>query len=98
MDELEFEYDEEKNSRNRERHGIDFENAQKLWNTDHTLTPAREAAGEIRLFIVGRLEGKLYAAVFTMRGNVIRLISCRRADRRLQQIYETHRQRKNYDA
>jgi uncharacterized protein len=72
------EYDPVKSAANREKHGIDFEAAQALW---------REAAyvqdlpyrGEAREMRTGRIDGKLWSAVYTKRRSAIRLISVRRA-------------------
>lgn|ERR1700687_4794916 len=83
-----FEYDPAKSSRNLELHGLDFEEAQKLWNVPHVIIPARQVGSEDRQAIIGLLFGKLYVAVFTARASTIRMISCHRADRRLQKHYE----------
>jgi uncharacterized DUF497 family protein len=44
---------------------------------------------EPRWFAVGFLRGKHWAAVFTMRGTVIRLISVRRARKQEVDLYES---------
>lgn len=85
-----FEFDPEKSRANEERHGIDFIEAQKLWSVLKVIIPARSTKGESRYFILGRLEDKVYAAIFTKRGENIRLISCHRADKRLERIYRRH--------
>ena len=83
-----FEYDAQKSRSNKERHGVDFETTQELWETTHIVIPARNVKGENRFLILGQLRRKTYAAVFTQRGEAIRIISCHRADRRLERIYE----------
>ena len=85
-----FEFDPKKSRLNKERHGIDLAWAQDLWDETHVIIPAKHVAGENRYLILGKLEGKCYAAVLTKRGEAIRLISCHRADRRLEKTYESH--------
>jgi uncharacterized protein len=43
---------------------------------------SRRNYGEIRLQVLARLEGRLYAAVVTPRGEDLRVISFRKANRR----------------
>ena len=83
-----FEFDPDKSRLNEERHGVDLEWAQGLWDVAHIIISAKYIAGENRFWILARIDGKCYAAVFTIRGEAIRLISCHRADRRLEKIYE----------
>ena len=85
---MEFEYDPQKNASNRERHGIDFVEAQKLWEAYHAIVPADMVGGESREAIIGKIEGELYLAIFTVRRGRIRLISCHRADGKWEDIYE----------
>ncbi len=83
-----FEYDPDKSQKNEARHGIDFEWAQELWKTRHVIVPAKKVRGEYRHFILARIDDRLYVAVFTRRGTAVRLISCHKADKRLERIYE----------
>lgn len=92
---MRFEYDSRKSRLNWERHGIDFEDAQALCAEFHIVLPAKSVAGEERYALVARLDGDCWAAVFTMRGEVVRLISCHREDGRLERIYEDKNQKKN---
>jgi uncharacterized DUF497 family protein len=85
-----FEFDPNKSRLNKEHHGVDLAWAQELWDETHVIIPARSVTGESRYLILAEMEGKCYAAVFTRRGNSVRLISCHRADRRLEKVYETH--------
>ena len=83
-----FEFHPHKSGINKDLHGIDFEEAQALWRRTHVILPARNSAGEERSFIVGQLDGKLYAAVLTRRRDTIRLITCHRADKRFKRAYD----------
>jgi uncharacterized DUF497 family protein len=85
-----FEFDPGKNKLNEERHGVDLAWAMRLWDETHVIIPAKNVSGESRYLILAKLEGKCYAAIFTERREVIRLISCHRADRRLEKIYEDY--------
>jgi uncharacterized DUF497 family protein len=82
-----FVFDEEKNRKNAETHGIDFEETKKLWEGTHVIIPAKEVRGENRSAILGKVRGRVYMAIFTERHGVIRLISCHRADRKWERIY-----------
>lgn len=83
-----FEFDPKKSRLNKERHGIDLEWAEQLWNETHVVIPAKNVSGESRYLMLAKLETRCYAAIFTLRDETIRLISCHRADGRLEKIYE----------
>lgn len=85
-----FEFDPAKSDLNKERHGVDLEWAQGLWDVTHIVIPAKNVIGESRFLILAKIGKKCYVAVFTRRGEAIRLISCHRADRRLERIYESY--------
>lgn len=90
-----FEFDPEKDRSNRERHGIGLAAAEELWRVTHAVTAVKRSGGESRHAIIGELTGKLWVAIFTMRGEAVRLISFHRADRRLERIYEKKIKKKN---
>ena len=74
-----FEYDPAKSRANLAKHGIDFIEAQKLWQGVMVVFPSRQS-GEQRELAVGRLEGVFWTVVVTPRGvGGIRLISVRRS-------------------
>ena len=74
-----FEYDHVKSRKNLAKHGIDFVDAQKLWQGAMAVFPSRHP-GEQRELAVGMLEGVFWTAVVTPRGvGGIRLISVRRS-------------------
>ena len=74
-----FEYDHVKSRKNLAKHGIDFVEAQKLWQGVMVVFPSRHS-GEQRELAVGMLEGVFWTAVVTLRGaGGIRLISVRRS-------------------
>ncbi len=76
---MSFEFDPSKGASNKLKHGIDFEAAQALWRDDRRLTVLSDFVGEQRFVVVGSIEGRLWAAAATLRGEAVRIISVRRA-------------------
>lgn len=74
-----FEFDEAKSRANRQKHGIDFVEAQDLWLDGNLLRIAARSESEARFVFVGLLNGRHWSAIATFRGDAIRLISVRRA-------------------
>ena len=86
---MEFDFDPDKNLANKQKHGIDFIEAQLLWeDPDRIEIPAR-TLDEPRFFIVGKIAGKHWSAVFTYRGQQIRIISVRRSRKEEIELYES---------
>jgi len=84
-----FEFDENKSILNRKKHGIDFIEAQNLWNDpERVIIPAREM-DEIRNMIIGRIENTVWSAIYTIRKENIRIISVRKARENEKEIYES---------
>ena len=84
---MDFEYDPLKGESNLAKHGIDFIETQALWEVLNVVSKAGRVRGEERWGIVGRLRGRLYVAIFALRGGRVRLISCHRADATWEKIY-----------
>ena len=83
-----FECDPVKSASNLAKHGIDFSSAQALWHDpDRMEIPAR-SADEQRWVVIGRIDGRLWAAVVTRRRHAVRLISVRRARMSEEALYE----------
>ena len=85
---MQFEYDPSKNSVNLQKHGIDFETAQSLWDDQDRLEIPVKLTGELRTMVIGMMDGKHWSAIITYRGNTIRLISVRRARKEEITLYE----------
>jgi uncharacterized DUF497 family protein len=86
---VEFEYDPKKSKQNQKKHGIDFEEAQCLWeDEDRILFPGRSDI-EDRYALIGRMGQKIWVAIFTLREERIRLISVRRARENEVEVYES---------
>lgn len=88
---MEFEFDRRKSVRNREKHGIDFVEAQLVWeDPDRIEIPAR-TEDEARYLVVGMIEDKHWSVVITYRGAKTRVISARGARKEERQLYESQR-------
>ncbi len=74
-----FEYDENKSLNNKEKHGIDFAEAQKLWMDEKMLEVPLDFPDEPRWLCIGAVDGKCWSAVITYRKDTVRIISVRRS-------------------
>ena len=89
-----FEYDEHKSSINRSKHGIDFHEAQELWNDPYAFElPSPQSEDEDRFLVLGQINAKNYTAIITYRGINIRIISIRRSRAKEKKLYENIRNR-----
>lgn len=61
------------------KHGIDFVEAQRLWDDGRLAQVDERYVGEPRFVFVGVIEGRHWSAVVTFRETVVRIISVRRA-------------------
>ncbi len=84
-----FEFDPLKSESNRLKHGIDFVEAQSLWNDPMLLEIPAKTEDEPRALVIGRIDDKHWSAVITYRGANIRLISVRRARPEEVKLYES---------
>lgn len=85
----EFEFDDEKSKSNREKHGIDFLEAQKLWEDPDFVELKAKTIDEVRYMVIGKVGAKHWSAIVTVRGQKIRIISVRRARESEVIIYES---------
>lgn len=87
---MKFEFDEDKSTSNKQKHGIDFDEATALWHDPDLLEiPAKMVQGENRHLIVGKIGEKHWSAVITYRDNSTRIISVRRSRGKEIQYYES---------
>jgi hypothetical protein len=81
-------FDPEKNARNIAERGLSFERVVELeWDTALIVEDTRSDYGEPRLLVMALLDGRLHAAVVTPRGEDLRVISFRKANRREVRLY-----------
>lgn len=86
---MRFEWDENKNKANISVHEIDFRDAHLIFKHPMLIkTDTRKDYGEQRLVGLGVLYGAVIVIVFTKRGEAVRVISIRRANRNERKIYE----------
>ena len=76
-----FEWDETKSQNNKKKHGIDFADAICIFDSFMVRHKISVHDGEIRRKDTGTINGVIYVAIHTKRGNRRRLISVRRANR-----------------
>jgi uncharacterized DUF497 family protein len=84
-----FEFDDAKSLSNRSKHGIDFLEAQKLWDDPVLLEIPAKTEDEPRYLVIGLINDKHWSAVITYRGINIRLISVRRSRTEEVVLYES---------
>ena len=84
---MKFEWDEKKSDINLSKHGIDFNNAVALWDDEDRIQIQTAFPIENRSILIGKIEKKLWAAIYTHRNNAIRIISVRRARKKEAMIY-----------
>lgn len=77
---MEFEWDEDKRLANIKNHGIDFSDVSEVFDGDvFTIEDDRYSYGEQRFVTFGLLKSLVVAVVNTDRGELIRIISIRKA-------------------
>ena len=86
---MQFEYDSKKSIANKVKHGIDFDEAQRLWLDERLIEAPVRTQDEPRFLALGRIESKHWSAIFTRRGDKIRLISVRRSRQEEIEHYES---------
>ncbi|MEC4678727.1 MAG: BrnT family toxin [Nitrospirota bacterium] len=84
-----FEWDEKKNRENLANHGVDFDDAEHVFESPtFTFKDTRFEYGETRYITFGLLEGRMVVVAHTPRGNKTRIISMRKGNDREQKTYK----------
>ena len=86
---MEFEFDPEKSTLNKKKHGIDFVEAQALWDDLDLIEIPLVTVDEPRYLVIGMIEGKHWSGIITYREERIRIISVRRSRKEEREIYES---------
>ncbi len=86
---MNFEFDGHKSLTNRKKHGLDFVEAQALWDDERLLEIPAKTEDEPRSIVIGKIRDKVWAAIITQREGRTRIISVRRARREEQALYES---------
>jgi uncharacterized DUF497 family protein len=88
---LTFEWDEKKAKSNAKKHGVSFDEASTVFGDARSLTipdPVHSEVEERFVTMGSSHRGKLVVVVHTERGDNIRIISARPANRRERKAYE----------
>ena len=85
---MEFEFDPKKSDTNKNKHGIDFIEAQELWDDADLLEIPAKTTDEVRLIVIGKIDDKHWTGIITYRNDNIRIISVRRARNEEIELYE----------
>jgi hypothetical protein len=86
---MEFEFDPNKSDANKAKHGIDFIEAQELWNDIDYLEIPAKTIDEARFLVIGKIGDKHWTGIITYRNDNIRIISMRRARNEEIELYES---------
>ena len=84
---MEFEFDPAKSASNMEKHGIEFDAVQSIWQDVMRVEIPARIEDEPRWLVVGQIEGKHWSVV-TYRGPRVRIISARRSRKEEVALYE----------
>lgn len=86
---MEIEFDPDKDAANRRKHGLSLTEAERMDLGTAVVNPDRRYAySEDRFQALGMIDGRLHLLVFTMRGDVLRAISLRKANARERKRYD----------
>ena len=88
---MDLEWDSAKEQANRKKHGIDFRTAARVFLDPFAIEfDDLDATRELRFNVIGLVDGRMLFVTYTMRGEVVRIISARGA--------EPHEKRKYHEA
>lgn len=85
---MEFEFDPKKSDGNKVKHGIDFYEAQAIWDDPDFIEIPVKTSDEPRFLVIGKISEKHWSGIITYRSDKIRLISVRRSRKEEVDIYE----------
>jgi uncharacterized protein len=85
---MEYDWNDAKAKANLHKHGVAFEIIEDFdWTTAFVVADERFDYGEERRLAIGMIGSRLYALVFTIRKDRIRVISLRRAKLKERKLY-----------
>lgn len=88
---MEFEWDKEKDTQNRAKHGIGLGEAMGLdWHKAYDSPDTRHDYGERRVIALVPLNGRIHVCIYTLRNSLCRVISLRKANAREVRQYERY--------
>lgn len=83
---MDFEWDTLKSFANLEKHRIQFSDATRLWDVTG-IEFKTNYVDEERHGRVAILDGKWWTCIYTKRGSVVRIITCRRSRKTERELY-----------
>ena len=86
---MKFEFDPKKSEKNKDKHGLDFIEAQTLWDDPDLLEIPARTGDEPRFLVIGKIKTKHWSGVITYREENIRIISVRRSRTEEVGVYES---------
>jgi uncharacterized DUF497 family protein len=86
---MSFEFDPNKSKMNKEKHGLDFIEAQALWDDPDLLEIPAQTDDEPRFLVIGKIKKKHWSGVITYRDENIKIISVRRSRTEEVEVYES---------
>lgn len=92
-----YEWDENKNISNQEKHKFSFEDATDVFNDEERLKFSSDKNGEARILTIGKAFQMIVSVVYTTRDLVIRIISARRSNKKERRVYLSHKLSKQDD-
>lgn len=88
---MRIEFDPAKSAKNERIRNLPFAAAARLFEGPrHEWEDRRKDYGEVRINILSEVEGTIYFATFTRRGESVRIISFRKANAKEAQRYRQH--------
>jgi uncharacterized protein len=85
---MEFEFDPANRASNLEKHGIDFDAVQAIWQDVMRVEVPARTEDEPRWLVVGQIDGRHWSVVVTYRGQQVMIISARRSRTEEVALYE----------
>ena len=86
---MKFEFDAQKSTVNKTKHGVDFVEAQTLWKDFDRLEIRARTEDEPRSLVVGKIGTNNWSAIITYRNKSVRIISVRRSRKEESRLYES---------
>ncbi len=86
---MNFEFDINKSKSNKIKHGIDFVEAQEIWEDSNLIEFPAKTIDEIRFIVIGKINETHWTSIITYREANIRIISVRRSRPEETEIYES---------
>jgi len=86
---MNFEFDENKSHANKQKHGIDFIEAQALWEDPDRVEIPAKTIDENRFLLIGKILKIHWSVIATYRQTRVRMISVRRSRKEEIEIYES---------